>query len=161
MSDKKSHQFGIRVVAIFEAVKALFLVVVGSGLLSLIHRDMDATANYLIQHLHLNPAHKYPRIFIDFASHITDSELWFLALLALFDAVIRAVEAVGLWYQREWGKWLGILTASLYLPIEVFEMTLHLTWLKTLTFIINVIIVVYLISTLHSPSRRPDSNEIR
>ena len=156
MPEQKNSVIGIRVIAIFEAVKAVFLLVVGFGLLSLINQDTEAFAVYLVKHLHLNPVHKYPRIFIDTVSHVSSTEMWLLASLALFDAVIRGAEAIGLWMGRDWGKWLGIITAALYLPIEIYEMWKHLTWLKTLAFVTNVLIVIYLSYTLRPAKPRPE-----
>lgn len=63
----------IRVVAIFEAVKGALILLAGFGLLSLVHRDVHALAAQLIAHAHLNPASRYPHIFLDAASHTSDS----------------------------------------------------------------------------------------
>lgn len=43
----------------------------------------------------MNPAKKYPRIFLDAASNVGDAQLWMLAALALAYAVLRGTEAYG------------------------------------------------------------------
>ena len=55
-----------------------------------------------MRHSHLNPAHHYPRIFIEAASHTNDSRLRSLAVLAFLYAAVRFVEAYGLWRMRVW-----------------------------------------------------------
>ncbi|HZV33272.1 MAG TPA: DUF2127 domain-containing protein, partial [Verrucomicrobiae bacterium] len=71
---------GLRTVAIFEFAKGMIVLLAGLGLLSLIHHDAQAVAEDIVRRLHLNPAHQYPRIFIDFAGHLTDARLWFMSL---------------------------------------------------------------------------------
>src|ERR1700693_6598975 len=113
---------GIRVVAVFEALKGVLVLSAGLGLLSLVHHDLQATAERLVRHSHLNPARHYPRIFIDAASHMNDSRLRSLADLAFLYAAVRFVEAYGLWRMKVWAEWFAIIAGSVYLPVEVYEM---------------------------------------
>ncbi len=149
MAVKSFSMSGIRVVAIFEALKSGLVVLVGFGLLSLINHDVGATAEWIVRRLHLNPVHRYPRIFLDAAHHVTDVHLWLFASLALTDAVLRGVTAYGLWYDRQWAKWLGVITAGVYVPLEIYEIVLHVTTLKLVTLVTNILIVVYLGSLLY------------
>jgi uncharacterized membrane protein (DUF2068 family) len=141
---------GLRAVALFEGGKAVLFLVVGFGLLSLIHRDMEETAIHFVKHLHLNPVHKYPRIFIEASRQVTNTQLWLFAAVAFLDAIVRGVEAVGLWFDRNWAKWLGVVTAALYLPIEIYELFRHVNWLKIAAFVANIVIVVYLSNSLYA-----------
>jgi uncharacterized membrane protein (DUF2068 family) len=79
----------VRAVALFEAVKGALVLVVGFGLLSFAHHDLQATAERLVEHSHLSPARHYPRVFIEAASHVSDSRLQFLAALAFLYAALR------------------------------------------------------------------------
>ena len=152
MFQHSSQPAVIRTIAVFEGAKAVVFLAVGFGILSLLHGNAEAAAIDLIRHLHLNPAHRFIRPMIAAVSHVTDTEIMLVASFAILDAIIRAIEGIGLWYQREWAKWLSIVTALLYLPIEIYEMFHHLTWLKTLAFVSNVAIVIYLYTTLKSRS---------
>lgn len=153
MPEKTDRLSGLRVVAIIEAAKSILILVVGFGLLSLVHHDAARAAEYLIRHVHLNPASKYPHIFIEAARQVTDANLWMLAAMAMSDSIIRGIEAFGLWRGYEWGKWLGVVTAAIYLPFEIYELALHATWLKAAAFLINILIVVYLVYALYSPPK--------
>ena len=70
----------LRSVAVLEAFKGALVLLTGLGLLSLVHRDVHDMAAQLIRHAHLNPASRYPRIFLDLAAHLDDSRMWLLAL---------------------------------------------------------------------------------
>ena len=111
--------------ALFEAGKGLVVLAAGSGLLLLVHHDMQAFAERLVAHLHLNPASRYPRIFMHFAEEATPGRIRLLALGALFYAAARLTEAWGLWRARTWAEWLGVATAGIYLPFELRASIAH------------------------------------
>lgn len=136
---------GVRTVAVFEASKGLLVLVAGFALLSLVHRDLQVTAEHLVEHLHLNPARHYPRVFIEAARHVNDTGLRTLAALACVYAIIRFIEAYGLWQKRVWAEWFAIVSGGIYLPIEAFEVFEHVTWVRILVFLINAFIVGYLV----------------
>jgi hypothetical protein len=71
---------GLRLIAMFEALKGLVVVAAGFGLLSLLHRNVQAMAEALLRHSHLNPASRTPQIFLALAARITAADLWLLAL---------------------------------------------------------------------------------
>ena len=135
---------GLRSIALFEAAKGILVLVAGIGMLSLVHSHVEDKAEQLIRHFHLNPASRYPRIFLDAAAGLTDSRLWLLALGALLYALFRFTEAYGLWYHKRWAQWLGVVSGSLYVPIEVYELFEGVSWPKLLVLVANLVIVVYL-----------------
>jgi uncharacterized membrane protein (DUF2068 family) len=130
-------------VAAFEAAKGLLVMVTGLGLLSLLHHDVQRAAESVVRHLHLNPARHYPRVFIQAATQLTDARLWLLASGAVVYAVVRGVEAYGLWRARVWAEWFAILSGAIYLPIEIYEIVHHATALKAVVFLANGAIVAY------------------
>jgi uncharacterized membrane protein (DUF2068 family) len=138
----------IRAVACFEALKGAVVLLAATGLLSLIHRDLNAVAALLIEHMHLNPASKYPHIFLDLASKANDSRLLLLAAGASSYAVIRFVEAYGLFLERAWAEVLAALSGAIYVPFEVIELTRSPTWHGATLLALNVAIVGIMIRAL-------------
>jgi uncharacterized membrane protein (DUF2068 family) len=135
---------GVRAVAVFEAAKGGIVVIAGLGMLALIHRDVQGIAEEIVRYLHINPARHFPRIFLDAAATATDARLWALALAAMLYASVRFAEAYGLWRQRVWAEWFAILTGSIYLPIELYELTVSVTLVKVTVFVVNLFIVAWL-----------------
>lgn len=135
---------GVRIVAVFEAAKGLLILLAGFGLLSIVHHDAQQVAEDIVRHFHLNPASRYPRIFIDVARNISDSRLWLMAGFALVYASIRLIEAYGLWRARRWAEWLAVLSGGLYVPIEVYEVLSGASWIKVGTLTVNICIVGYM-----------------
>lgn len=105
---------GLRAVALVELAKGLLVLLAGCGLLSLLHRDAGQAAEELVRLFHLNPASATPRIFIEAAARLTDARLWTLAAAAAGYALLRLVEAWGLWRGAAWAEWFGALTGAVY-----------------------------------------------
>lgn len=146
---------GIRIVALFEGTKGLLVLLVGFGLLELVHKDLHSAAEQIVRHLHLNPARHYPMIFIDAVNHLTDGQLWAMAFSALLYSVARFAEAIGLWLQRQWAAWFGLLTGGIYIPVELFELIRRVTWPRVTVLFVNAGIVAYLAHVLYQ-SRQQD-----
>ena len=91
-------------------------------------------------HLHLNPARHYPRVFIEAAGRLTDARLWLLAAGAFAYSLLRFAEAYGLWRERAWAEWIGIVSGGVYLPVEVYELVHRPTVLKAALLIVNAVI---------------------
>jgi len=134
-------QKSIRTIAVFEAVKGVFVLVAGFGLLSLLHKDAHRIACEFISKVHLNPVQKYPKIFIDLADNITDSRLWFFAILALIYSAFRFIEGYGLWKERVWGEWLAVLSGTIYLPIEIYEVCVKVSVVSVFALVANILVV--------------------
>jgi len=60
-------------------------------------------------------------------------------------AVLEGTEAVGLWLGRRWAEYLTFVATVVFVPIEIRELTKGISWLKLLTLVINVLIVLYLL----------------
>ena len=144
---------GLRTVAILEGMKGLVVLGAGLGVLSLVHRDVQGLADKVVQHFHLNPASRYPHLFLEAAAQVTDAGLWLVALTALVYALARFVEAYGLWYRRRWAQWFALVTAALYVPIESYELLQGVTAVKAIVFLVNVAIVVFLSRVLWRAKR--------
>ena len=134
----------VRVVALFEAAKALVVLVAGLGLLALVDRDVEAFAERLVAHTHLNPASHYPRIFLEAAGRVTDANLWLFAGGALLYAIVRGLEAYGLWHERAWAEWLALVAGAIYVPFEIYALVHHPTWLKVVILVTNLAVVAYM-----------------
>ncbi|GAA5785290.1 DUF2127 domain-containing protein [Chitiniphilus shinanonensis] len=142
----------LRGVALFEAAKGALVLLAGGGLLALIHWQAQALAEHLVRHLHLNPASRYPRIFLDAAAQATNARLWALAALAAGYAALRFTEAWGLWQRRRWAEWLAALSGGIYLPLELYGLWRHPGWLELALMLLNAAIVGYmarLLATRH------------
>ena len=140
-------------VALFEALKGTVVLIAGFGLAHAIHNDVAQFVEHLVQRTHLNPARRFPRIFIDLANNLSDGQLWALAALALVYSLIRFAEAYGLWFERRWGEWIAALSGGIYVPVEIYELTRGVSSIKVAALVLNALVVGYMCFLLMQ--RRP------
>jgi len=144
----------IRAVAYFEALKGAVVLVAATGLLSLVHRDLYAAAAALIEHAHLNPASKYPQIFLDAVSRWQDSRLLLLAAGASLYSLVRFIEAYGLFFEKAWAEILAALSGAIYVPFEVIELVRRPTWHGGALLALNVAVVAIMVHALLERRKR-------
>lgn len=137
-------RMGIRMIAGYEAAKGVLVLLAGTGLLLLVHRDAQALAERLVTHLHLDPAKRIPRIFLHVMTEVTPARLRWLAVGAMAYALMRFAEAYGLWQGRRWAEWLGVVTAAVYIPFEAGELIRHPGAEPLAALALNLTIVLYL-----------------
>jgi len=141
----RKSALGLRTIALIEGVKGALVLIVGFGVLSLINKDLEEAAEHIVHRFHMNPAHHYPHIFIETSKHLTNAHLVGLASAAAAYALVRFIEAYGLWRKRVWAEWFAILSGGLYLPIEIYELIHRATIIKAVILLTNLVIVVYLL----------------
>lgn len=136
--------FTLRLIAVFEAVKGLAALVAASGLLVLTPNDVQDVAERLVDHLHLDPASRYPSVFLHVASQATPQWLRFVAEGALAYATFRIAEAIGLWRDKSWAEWLGVVTGLIYVPFEAYALMKHPGPEPVIALLVNIAIVLFL-----------------
>jgi len=60
-------------------------------------------------------------------------------------AALEAVEMVGLWFAKRWAEYLTFIATTVFLPLEVYELTSGISALKVITFVLNLAIALYLL----------------
>jgi len=76
---------------------------------------------------------------------ISIRNLYLVGVAVAAYALMEGIEAVGLWFAKRWAEYLTFIATIVFIPYEVYELTKTISWLKVLTFVINVAIAVYLL----------------
>ena len=142
----------LRALALFEGAKGLLVIVAGVGILKW-PQTLEAVAEALVAHLHLNPAKHEALIFALAAASGSRRLLW-LAVGAAVYAAGRLGESVGLWLGKGWAIWLAIATAAIYIPFELIALVRRPTALALVALTINAAVVVYLLRRHVQPPPR-------
>jgi uncharacterized membrane protein (DUF2068 family) len=66
------------------------------------------------------------------------------AMLSAY-AVLQVVEGVGLWLLKRWGEYFAVVATSVFLPLEIYDLSRGITMTRAVTFTINVAAVIYLL----------------
>ncbi|OSC36879.1 DUF2127 domain-containing protein [Mycobacterium decipiens] len=73
------------------------------------------------------------------------STLTLITLMLSAYAVLQTVEAIGLWLLKRWGEYFAVVATSIFLPLEIHDLTKGITMTRVVTFGINAAAVVYLL----------------
>lgn len=139
------RHFGLRGVALFEAGKGALALLLSFLLLTFRHRNMERAARRILSALHISPdRHVYHEV-LQAAVKVTSHTIWLFVFGVVAYAVIRFIEAAGLWLEREWAAWFALISGSIYLPWEIYELARRQNAIKWIIFGINVVIVLYLL----------------
>ena len=139
----------VRGVAVFEALKGLLALLGLLGLLSLLHHDLHRLALEWIDHLGLSSHKGVARLLLQGADRLNATPVKTLVLIGSLYIAARWVEAWGLWRDKAWGEWLGVVSCGLYVPLEVLHLWHSPHWQGALVLLVNLGMIAILALRLH------------
>jgi uncharacterized membrane protein (DUF2068 family) len=151
------YKYGLRTVAVLEAVKGAAVVALCAVLLTLLHKDLDVVVVHLTHWLRLNPDSRVADLFYDLADRTTGRGIWAAVTVGLAYSACRFVEAYGLWNERHWAEWFAVISGAIYVPIEVFAVIAHPHWFRLLVLVCNIVVVLFVLRILLENNRRERS----
>jgi uncharacterized membrane protein (DUF2068 family) len=134
----------LRAIASFELAKGLIVLLAALAVVFMVGRDASDVADGILRLLHISPDHHFAQLFLDFADTLTDAKLWTVAAVATIYAILRFVEAYGLWYARTWAEWIALVSGSIYVPFEIYKLIHRQSVIHISVLAINLIIVFYM-----------------
>jgi uncharacterized membrane protein (DUF2068 family) len=134
----------LRLIALFEGLKGSLALAAAFGLLVLSPDDVQGLAERLVEALHLNPEGHYSSAVLDFAGRATPQWMHWVAVGAFVYTVFRGAEGIGLWLDKSWAEWLGVVTGLIYVPFEAYAFVHHPGIEPVIALLINIAIVLYL-----------------
>ena len=144
-------------IAALKMVKAVLLIIVGLGALSLLHRNVSEIAENVMRFLHVDPTGKFFYTVIDKLEIVDDRKLRQLSVGTFFYAAILLTEGIGLWFEKRWAEWLTLLVTGSFIPYEIYEIFSHASVAKFSVLAINLAVVVYLAVRLRADSKSRQS----
>jgi uncharacterized membrane protein (DUF2068 family) len=144
----RSHHTGLAVIAVFKVVKGLLLLFLGWGLLKLVHAEIATLFSLLIEALHLNADLRLIHALVLKVDALQPHTVLLAGLVSLGYAGMLLVEGIGLWLEFTWAAYLTVVSTSLLLPFELFEVIEQVSMLRVGVLLLNLGIVLYLISQL-------------
>jgi uncharacterized membrane protein (DUF2068 family) len=152
------RHFGIRTVALFEAGKGVLALLASVWVITLRHKDMKEVAQRLLDGihrvLHINPDRHFFQLMMRSLGGVTPKGVAMVALAIFAYAIIRFIEATGLWLEKEWAEWFALLSGAFYAPFLIYELIRRPAGYKWLGLALNLLVVMYLAWLLRDSYRR-------
>jgi uncharacterized membrane protein (DUF2068 family) len=142
---------GLRVIAIYEMVKTLCLVLVAIAAFHLDRQQNFERLVHWLEHLPLDGSSDLRWTLVSTLVAFGPSKFVAIGMVTLGYAVLFAIEGIGLWMGKHWAEWFTVIATGSLIPLELYETVHHFGWLKLATLIGNVIIIVYLVRVARQP----------
>jgi uncharacterized membrane protein (DUF2068 family) len=84
---------------------------------------------------------------IDQAFSLSPTTLAWIAAGLFAYAAIELIEAIGLWLITRWGEYFAVIATSVFLPLEIYEITEKVTAFRAIALVINIAAVLWLLWT--------------
>lgn len=134
----------ILLIGVFKLVKGISLLIVGLGLLKLLHRDVAAVTQHWIEVLRVDPENRFIHRGLVRIFNVTPKQLKELSAGTFVYAAIFLTEGTGLLARKHWAEYMTLISTGLFIPLEAYEIHRHFTWLKVAVTLVNLLIVWYL-----------------
>lgn len=144
----------LRAVASVEFTKGILAILGGIIAILLLHKDTWVMAESLLALFHINTDRRSAQMFLDLADELTDSRLWWAVKLLSIYAALRFAEGYGLWNQRTWAEWFALGSGTLLFPFEIRELLRGITVLRSVVFVVNLGIVLYMLFVIRDGRRQ-------
>ena len=144
----RTHSTGLAVIAMLKLTKGVLLLLLGLGLLKLVHAEIATLFSLLIEALHLNADSHLIHGLVLKVDALQPHSVLVAGLISLGYAGLMVVEGVGLWLEFSWAAYLTVVSTSLLIPVEVYEIVDHVSFVRVGALLLNLGIVGYLISQL-------------
>ncbi len=146
--------FILRFLAIERFIRGTLIGLLGVGVLQfktsqvsvreIFERDLRA-AKPLLDQLGWNASDSGLIHSVDRALNARGSTLELVAAFLIGYGVLQLIEGVGLWLLKRWGEYFAVVATSLFLPLEIYELSEKVTVLRVGALVLNVGAVLYLL----------------
>ncbi|MDE2088072.1 MAG: DUF2127 domain-containing protein [Xanthomonadaceae bacterium] len=141
----RNHRAGLRVIAIYEVVKTLCLVLVAIAAFHLEHEQAFRQLVHWLEHLPLTGSNALRWRLVGALQDFGPSRFVAVGMVALGYALLFGIEGVGLLMGKYWAEWFTVVATGSLIPVELYEVLRHFGWLQFAALVGNVAIVVYLV----------------
>jgi uncharacterized membrane protein (DUF2068 family) len=143
-TQNSSKDVWILLIGLFKLLKAAVLLMVGIGLLRLLHRDIATVATHWVERLRLDPDNSYIHSALTRIFRVTPKQLKELSVGTFIYAGLYLTEGIGLVARKHWAEYLTTISTALFIPLELYEMYKRFTGARAAMLAVNIAIVWYL-----------------
>jgi uncharacterized membrane protein (DUF2068 family) len=142
------------IIGVFKVLKGTMLLVLALGLLHFLHRDLQQYAEEMISKFRFDPDNRHIASLLAKIGLVDDRRLEELSGLTCIYAALFLTEGVGLLRQKRWAEYLTVVATASLIPLEIYEVCRHVTWIRVLLFAGNLAILVYLLFIIRKEKQK-------
>ena len=142
---RQGHDRWLIIIGAFKILEGTFFVLLGLGVVRLLHRDVGDLLLRLALALRIDPESHFVNLLLDKVQLLTPHKMRLISAGIFLKAGLDYLEGIGLAMEKTWAEWLTIAITASFLPWEVFEIIRRFTWMKVGITLLNVLVLLYLL----------------
>jgi uncharacterized membrane protein (DUF2068 family) len=146
----RKSNFLLSLIGATKLLKAVALIAIAIGAIHFLHRDLAVAFIRWTEVLGVDPDNRFVHGLLVKIIRVTPKQLKALSIGTFLYAGLFATEGIGLLMRKLWAEYFTIITTSLFIPLEVYEVVRHFSWGKVAVTIVNALIVWYLVLRVRS-----------
>lgn len=150
--NKKKRNRWLELIAAYKLLQAILLVSVGVGALKLLGKDVGDLLNNVALQLRFNTEGRLVGFLLEKAALVDDHMLKRISLFLFCYATLGLIEGVGLMLEKVWAEYFTAIITASFLPLEIHELMVRVTWFRVGLFVVNLAVLAYLV--FHLVDRR-------
>jgi uncharacterized membrane protein (DUF2068 family) len=132
-------------IAIYKIAKATLTLAAGIATLHLRRRDLSEMAVHLVHRLNIAPDSHLASWLLAKVLQVNERQLEILGIGFFLYSILYFIEGIGLYLEKSWAEWLIVISSSLLLPLELYELFHRMGWMKVVLLLANIAVILYLI----------------
>ena len=152
MQTRQTEERGLKWIGGFKLFMGLLLIIVATGVLSLIHKDVEAVVEHWVNMLRFDPENRHIAALLEKLNLVEDRQLKQIGGLTFVYAGLLLTEGVGLLMKKRWAEFLTVFATASFIPLEIHEVITRFGIGRLSLLVINVGIVWFLIRSLKRKS---------
>ena len=149
-----SPRGGLALIALFKLVKGMVLLLVGAALLRLVDPEIATFLAPAVELLHLHGHSRLVHSLLLKVSALSSHSVFLMAYASLLYSVFLLIEGCGLWLEASWAGYMAVISTSVFLPVEFYEVLKQISLMHVTILLLNVSILGYLLAQLERRSLR-------
>ena len=144
----------MRLLAVERLIRGIFLAAVGIVVVNLRHSQGSLQSKFESEMPLLRPIAEQIGWNIDDSKIVqwiersftlSSTAILWIGIAVLAYAASQFIEAIGPWLMKRWGEYFAVIVTSLFLPVEIYELTEKVTIVRIALLAVNIAAVVWLI----------------
>jgi uncharacterized membrane protein (DUF2068 family) len=131
-------------IGVLKLLKAVLFVSMGFGVINLLHKDVADVLLRAVTALRFDPENRFVNVLLEKSALLNPHRLKEISFAIFLYAALDIIEGTGLVLEKVWAEYFTLILTGSFLPWELYEIVRHVTVLKIVLIILNLLVFIYL-----------------